>query len=94
MGRTTFGSAEAEALVARARAVLREQRIRARRSQHDVALAVSSSRKRVSDFELGLADPGFGFVVALAMELGVTLSISGPCDPFERAEPIFVDNNP
>lgn len=67
------------------RAVLREQRIRARRSQGDVARSLSCSRKRVSDFELGLCDPGLGFVDRLARELGVSLSFVAPGDPFEGA---------
>lgn len=94
MNGTTRTSDDPAAFIETVRSVLREQRLRARRSQTDVAIAVASSRKRVSDFELGLVDPGFGFVAALAAELGVPLSISTPADPFGGREPLFVDNTP
>jgi transcriptional regulator with XRE-family HTH domain len=94
MDGTTRTSDDPAAFMGTVRSVLREQRLRARRSQADVARAVASSRKRVSDFELGLVDPGFGFVAALAIELGVPLSIGIPVDPFYARESLFVDNPP
>lgn len=79
------------AFLAAVRSALREQRIRARRSQADVARAVKCSRKRISDFELGLVDPGFNFVVGLAMELGFDLSVRCPSNPFGVDESLNVD---
>jgi transcriptional regulator with XRE-family HTH domain len=89
---TTLAGEDPSAFMEAVRSVLREQRLRARRSQADVARAVSSSRKRISDFELGLGDPGFGFVAALAVELGTPLSLGAPADPFEARRSLSVDN--
>lgn len=85
MSETASGGGDNAPFVDGLRAALREQRIRARRSQADVARSISCSRKRVSDFELGLCDPGLRFVDRLARELGVSLSFVPPDDPFEGA---------
>lgn len=52
-----------ETLLVAVRASLRASRLRLRMSQADVAKRLGCSRKRVSEFELGLASPSFDFVL-------------------------------
>ena len=56
------------------RTALREERIRRRMSQAEVASLMGCSRKRISEFELGLASPSFVFVAGYARILDATVS--------------------
>jgi transcriptional regulator with XRE-family HTH domain len=42
-------------------------------SQHEVAARLGCSRKRVSEFELGLADASFEFVASYCVLLGASI---------------------
>jgi transcriptional regulator with XRE-family HTH domain len=52
---------------------LRNERIRRRCSQSDLATRVGRSRKWLSDFERGLIEPSFVVVIALAKELNISI---------------------
>lgn len=60
-------------LLVEIRRSLREERLRRRMSQEDAASLMGCSRKRVSEFELGLASPSFDFVMEYSELLGAGL---------------------
>lgn len=57
---------------------LRDERIRRRMSQADAASLLGCSRKRVSEFELGLADTSFEFVASYCELLGASIEFIPP----------------
>lgn len=61
---------------------LRDERIRRRMSQSEVASLMDCSRKRVSEFELGLVDASFEFVVAYCALLGASVEFIAPTGDF------------
>lgn len=60
----------------RLRELLRNERIRRRCSQSDLAARVGRSRKWLSDFERGLIEPSFVVVIALANELDFAIELN------------------
>lgn len=57
---------------------LRDERIRRRMSQLEVASLMGCSRKRVSEFELGLVDASFDFVAGYCALLGASVEFIAP----------------
>lgn len=57
---------------------LRDERIRRRMSQADVASLLGCSRKRVSEFELGLVEASFEFVASYCALLGASIGFIPP----------------
>lgn len=68
----------ARPLLVEIRQSLREERIRRRLSQTDVSSLLGCSRKRVSEFELGLASPSFDFVLEYSSLFGAGLVFTIP----------------
>lgn len=68
----------ADGLLIEIRRSLRDERIRRRMSQAEVASLMGCSRKRVSEFELGLASPSFDFVEGYVALLGAGLDYRVP----------------
>jgi Predicted transcriptional regulator len=65
-------------LLVEIRLELRQERIRRRMSQSDVATRLGCSRKRIAEFELGLVSPPFEFVERYVGLLGGCLSFRPP----------------
>lgn len=54
-------------------------------SQGKVARLLGCSRKRISEFELGQAEPGFAFVIAYAALMDIGFDVRCPDGPLEGA---------
>lgn len=69
----------------RLRRLLKEERVRQRRTQSELASLVGRTRKWMSEYERGKADASAWTVFALAEFLGVEVSLTAPADRFGPA---------